>query len=281
MLVGFDYLSGFFYRTSPDAQVTVIRNGQGPVRQAIVILPGYLMSGNLVGQAFKPYLKPGDVIVAVDYAERGVDLKIIYQKVYGALKALKPREVRFYGVSMGGLVARGLLPFYERDHLPFGKITLVLDTAISGEESVKQPDWLLHIGCIYHGGLLSTAVLALASSLSAHPPNSPDANLGLVGKAHKSGAWAGMSAAASQACFIHNSPPLRRNELVGAVSDVIYLEGQGASQDPLVDVNVSTMQWRIAFPQLRSITLRGRPGRWHVPLVEQPQETALAVLATY
>jgi hypothetical protein len=280
-LVGFDYLSGFFYQTNQEAQVTIIKNGQGTVRRAIVILPGYLMSGSIVGQAFRPYLKPGDAIVTVDYAQRGVDVKVIYRKIYQALEALKPREVRFYGASMGGLVARGLLHFYEQDHLPFGKITLVLDTALSGEGSVKQPDWLLSIGCIYHGGLLSTVFLALASSFGGHPPSSTDANPGLVRKAHESGTWAGMPAAASQACFIRDSPPLRRNELVSTARQVIYLHGQAAEEDPLVDVGVSIRQWRIAFPQLRSTTLEGRAGRWHVPLVEQPQASAPAALASY
>ena len=90
-----------------------------------------------------------------------------------------------------------------------------------------------------------------------------------------------MPTATSQACLIRNVRPLKRNELIGTINRVVYLHGYSASQDPVVDVDRSIAGWRTIFPQLQIITLSGRSGRWHIPLVEQPEETAKAVQVPY
>src|SRR5690242_10620941 len=161
LLVGIDYLSGFFFRSSSEARVTTVRVGHNSVRRAIVILPGYLMSGSTVANAFTPYILPGNALVAVDYAERGVDLVSIYSEVRAALDSLRPQAVSFYGASMGGLIAARLAEIYARDGMPFGKITLVLDTAPMSAADVKRPGWLFGLSCVYRGGIASSVVLAL------------------------------------------------------------------------------------------------------------------------
>jgi hypothetical protein len=281
LIVGIDYLSGFFYDNSTGAHVMVIRADQGPVRRAIVILPGYLMPGSVVAEAFKPYLFTGNALVAVNYAERGIDLHNIYSEVKRALTSLRPQAVTFYGPSMGGLVATRLAEIYEHNGLPFGKITLILDTAPATAVDVRRPSWLLELSCLYRGGIISSSLLALTSMLTGYPPDEPGANPGLVDEAHRMGAWMGMPAATSQACFIRDAQRLKRNELAGAVERVIYFQGRSAARDPVVDVSRSITQWRMTFPGLTVITLPGRSGQWHVPLVEQPSYTGHAVQLAY
>lgn len=281
LLVGIDYLSGFLYNTSTEAHITIVRTGQGAVKRAIVILPGYLMSGSIVAEAFRPYLLPGNALVAVDYAERGVDLSDIYSKLQVALDSLQPDEVTFYGASMGGLVATGLAEIYARKGMPFGKITLVLDTAPASAGDVKRPGWLFDLGCLYRGGAISSAIFALGTMIGGFPPSSPNANPVLVRKAHQEGAWMGTAAATSQACFLRDAHGLKRDSLANTVAGVAYLHGRSANQDPLINVGRSIVQWRWTFPQLRVVTLSERSGRWHVPLVEQPAETAKAIQLPY
>ena len=89
-----------------------------------------------------------------------------------------------------------------------------------------------------------------------------------------------MPAATSQACFIASFGPLKDGELLDVAQQVVYLQGYSPDEDPLVRISDSIAGWRVAFPALRVITLQGRSGRWHLPLVEYPRETVRAMIAT-
>lgn len=185
LVVGIDYFSSFFYETRTEAHITIVRVDNGSVSRAIVTLPEYLMSGSIVTEAFKPYLLPDNALVAVDYAERGIDLIAIYSKVQAALDSLHPQTVIFYGASMGGSIVTRLAAISARSGMLFGKITLILDTAPLRAADVKRPCWLFSLSCLYRGGIVSSVVLALSTILSQFPPASPNASLKLVREAHK------------------------------------------------------------------------------------------------
>ena len=273
-----DGVSSLFYRTETVAEVNTIGPRQGPPRRAIVILPGYLMSGHLVAEAFAPYVEDNDAFVTVDYAERGVDIDALYQQISKALRALNPDEVRLYGASMGGLVAAGLIEHYKREGQPFGRLVLVLDTAPGQESDLKRPGWMFTLSCIYSGGIISSAAWRFVSRLVRRPVNEPDADPTLIRRARNEGASVGAPAVTSQACFIRRSAPLRANQLVGAVDRVVYLRGAPATHDPLVRVDKSIEHWQVAFPNLSVVVLPGRESRWHLPIVERPRETVLALV---
>jgi pimeloyl-ACP methyl ester carboxylesterase len=276
-LIVLDSLCGLSYRTGTEAHVTVTSPRSGTARRAIIILPGYLMAGRLVGQAFAPYVGPDDALVSVDYAQRGVNVADIYARVMDALDKLQPAEVRFYGASMGGMVSLLLADRYEHDGQPFGKPLLILDSAPTQKNDLKRPGFLLGPSCIYRGGPLSTAVWAAASAIGAKPPLDKDADPGLVHAAHHSGAWAGMPAATTQGCFVGRfHPPAKAGRLFSAV---VYLETRSAAEDPVVRIPESITHWRAMFPQLTVVALQSRLGRWHLPLVEQPADTAAAIVA--
>jgi hypothetical protein len=90
-----------------------------------------------------------------------------------------------------------------------------------------------------------------------------------------------MPAATSQACFIAQFRPLVADELVGVAQQVVYLQGYPPEDDPLIRISESIAAWRAAFPNLVVITIQGRAGRWHLPLVERPGETVRALIAAY
>jgi len=56
-----------------------------------------------------------------------------------ALHPLRPLELRVYGGSMGGMVSKLFLDRYRQDGAPYGKATLILDTAPAGRNDVKRP----------------------------------------------------------------------------------------------------------------------------------------------
>src|ERR1035438_3870382 len=102
VLFAVDALMGLVYRTNTNAAVQVIPPRSGKTRRAIVIFPGYIMPGTLLSRAFAPYVADDDALVVVNYAERGVNVSQIQDKVMEALPALKPVELLVYGASKIG-----------------------------------------------------------------------------------------------------------------------------------------------------------------------------------
>src|ERR1035437_225288 len=271
-LLTVDALMGLAYRTNTSAGVTIIVPRSGTTHRAFVVLPGYIMPGGTLARAFAPHLAGDDAMVVVNYAERGVDVSQIYDKVMAALRTLRPVELRVYGASMGGMVGKLFLDHYRQSGAPYGKVTLLLDSVPAGRGNVKRPSFLLDVSCWYRGGPLSSAVWAALTELGAMPPTEDDAPQDIVRAARRAGAWVGMPAATSQACFIAKFAPLKEGELLDVAQQAVYLEGRSPDDDPLVRISDSVAAWRVAFPNFMVITVTGREGRWHLPLVEYPRE---------
>lgn len=280
-LAAVDALLGLVYRTDTTAGVSIISPRSGTTHRAIVVFPGYMMPGTILGKAFAQHVADDDALVLVDYAERGVNVQQIYDNVMVALRTLKPVELRIYGASMGGMVGKLFLDQYRKAGAPYGKVLLVLDSAPAEPNEIKRPACLFSLSCWYRGGPLSTAVWAAVSECMIGPPIEDDASHDLVRTARHFGMWVGMPAATSQACFISGFSPLNEKELVDIAKQVVYLHGYSPEDDPLVRISESVKSWRKAFPNLIVITIQGRAGRWHLPLIERPRETVKALIAEY
>jgi hypothetical protein len=74
-------------------------------------------------------------------------------------------------------------------------------------------------------------------------------------------------------------PPAER--LANAVRGVVYLQSNSPADDPVVRIPQAVEHWRSVFPGLTVVTVTGRAGNWHLPLVERPRETVAAITATY
>src|ERR1039458_8077021 len=274
-----DALLGLAYRTNTSADVKIVLPRAGTTHRAIVVFPGYIMPGDTLGRAFSPYVADNDAMVVVNYAERGVNDSQIYENVMAALQTLRPVELRVYGASMGGMLSKLFLDRYRQAGAPYGKVTLILDSAPAGRNNVKRPSFLLDASCWYRGGPLSSAVWAAVSEFGTKPPTEDDAPQDIRAARH-AGAWVGMPAATSQACFIAKFGPLKKDELLDVAQQVVYLQGYSPDDDPLVRISDAIARLRVAFPNLMVITVQGRNGRWHLPLVEYPRETVRAMIAT-
>jgi len=275
-----DFVGTFSYRTGTKARIEVIPARDQPTQRAIVILPGYMMSGTIVAKAFSPFVSKHDALIGVDYAARGVNTEDIYQQVLKALYSVRPSRVVLFGASMGGMVAMDLLANYEEDGAPFGKVSIVFDTAPAGSSDIKRPPWLLDVGCWYRGGPISSSIWAVISSAMSQPTPESIANPGLMAAARHSGAWVGMPAITTEACFIRRfSQPIGAVNLRRSIRQVLYLHGSQPQDDPLVDIDSSIKRLRTFFPDLRVVTIPRRLGQWHLPLVERPQEAVLAFIA--
>jgi hypothetical protein len=157
---------------------------------------------------------------------------------------------------------------------------MVLDSAPATWTNIKQSSVLFDVSCWYRGGPLSSAIWAWFSDLAAKPPIDKDADPNIVRAARRKGAWAGMPALTSQACFIKRFGALRDRELTDIADRVIYLQGEHPNDDSLVRTSDAILGWRVAFPNMMVITIDGRNGRWHLPLVEYPRQTVRAMLSS-
>jgi pimeloyl-ACP methyl ester carboxylesterase len=276
----FDALTGLVYRTDTTAHVAIIAPRSGSARRAIVVFPGYVMPGDTLGRAFAPFVAQDDALVVVDYADRGVNVSQISDETLAALNTLKPRELLVYGASMGGMLSKLFLDRYREAGAPYGRATLVLDSAPASWINIKRPSFLFDMSCWYRGGLLSSAIWACFSELGPNPPLARDASPNIVRAARRAGAWAGVPALTSQACFIEAFAPLRDRELNDIAQRVVFLQGVHPNDDPLIRISDAIAGWRLAFPNLTVITVEGRDGRWHLPLVEYPHTTVRAILSS-
>ena len=164
-----DALLGLAYRTNTTADVEIIAPRSGTTHRAIVVFPGYVMPGGTLGKAFAPYVAEDDAMVVVNYAERGVNVSQIYDKVMADLSTLKPVELRIYGASMGGMISKLFLDRYRQAGAPYGKVTLILDSAPATRNNIKRPSFLLDVSCWYRGGPLSSLVWAAANNSGLGP----------------------------------------------------------------------------------------------------------------
>lgn len=276
-LLAVDTLLGLGYNTNTRAGITVTRSRSGTVRRAIVVFPGYIMPGDTLSRAFAPFVADDDALVVVSYAQRGVNPAQISAAVLRSLQTVKPRELLVYGASMGGMLSTFFLDRYRKAGAPYGKVTLVLDSAPATGADVKWPELVLATSCCYRGGPVSSVVLAIVNALTPKPPLGAGANPAIVRVARQEGAWAGMPAASSQACFVYRFYPPDRPELADVVDHVIYLRGDTPASDPVVRTTQAIAKWQRTFPGLRVVTVQGRNACWHLPLVEYPLATVRAM----
>jgi hypothetical protein len=279
-LIVADVVSGLFYRTDDQSKVLTVGSRSSRNELAIVVFPGYIMPGDTLSRAFGPYLPADDALIVVQYAERGVDAQQISANVMAALRSVKPQRVLVYGASMGGMVGKLFLDSYRAAGAPYGKVIFVLDTAPAAKSDVRRPSALFNVSCWSRGGLLSSVGWALIAGLQPEPPIESEASPTLVQTAHRAGAWAGTPALSSQACFISRFPSLKQGELTSIVGHFTYLQGSDPADDPLVRIAQATTAWRTANPSLDVVTIRERPGKYHLPLVEYPHATMTAILTT-
>jgi hypothetical protein len=284
-LAALDLATGTVYRTSTAASVHVTPARTGTTARALVAFPGFAMPGDLLSEAFAPYLPADDAMIVVGYAERGVDVVAISAAVEAELVRLAPREVVVYGASMGGMVAREFLRRHE------GPVVLVLDASPSAADRTTRPAAVFSFARAYPGGALSTVAVALAVQFqrrlrsgtgkqgARRPSPEPAADPGLIRRARSAGGWVGTPALTSQATFIRDFEPLHDGELVPKVRRAAYLRGHGPGRDPSVDVEASITDWRRAVPLLTVVTMSGREAGWHIPLIERPHETMSAILS--
>jgi pimeloyl-ACP methyl ester carboxylesterase len=272
-LAAFDLATGTVYRTATAASLHVTPARTGATGRALVVFPGFAMPGDLLGEAFAPYLPPDNAMVVVHYAERGVDAAAISSAVEAELVRLSPKEVVVYGASMGGMLAREFLHHHD------GRVVLVLDSSPSAADRTTRPGVVFWFARRYRGGALSTTAVAVAARFARQAPPEPDADPSLVARSRSAGRWVGTPALTSQASFVAGFAPLREGELSSNVVRAAYLRGHGPSVDPSVDVDASITDWRRALPSLTVVTLPGREAGWHIPLIERPHETMSAILS--
>jgi hypothetical protein len=84
-----DALMGLGYRTRTEAGVIITAPRSGTTHRAIVVFPGFIMTGGPLASAFAPYVADDDALVVANYAERGVDVPQICDKVMEALGTLR------------------------------------------------------------------------------------------------------------------------------------------------------------------------------------------------
>ncbi len=222
-LLAMDALLGLVYKTNTNAEILIKYPRAGIAHRAIVVFPGYIMPGDTLLRAFAPYVQDHDALIVVNYAERGVKVQQIFDKVMVALNNVRPDELRIYGASMGGMLSSEFLDHYHSAGMPFGKVVLVLDSAPASRDNIKRPSCLFYLSCIWHGGPLSSAIWALISKFSTKPPLGNSASQNIVSSARHDAEWIGMPALTTQACFISNFASLKDGELVDVAKQVVYL----------------------------------------------------------
>ncbi|WP_432137523.1 hypothetical protein [Streptomyces sp. bgisy154] len=270
-----DALAGRFHRTGTAARALLV--GKPPVDRLTVVFPGFIMAAGPLGAALEPHLRPGEGLLVVQYAERGVDIDRIAATVMDRLRLLAPRRLDVYGASMGGMCAKQFLDRYLAAGQFCGQAGLVLDTAPASAADLRWPTWLLASGRYYHGGPLSSAVWALLSSLTPRPTPEPGADPVVTRRSRRHSAWAGMPAITTQAAYVEAFPPLQAGELTRTAAQVRYVRPRQSEQDSVVRLDSAVAGWRRAFPDLRVTCVPGRKGAWHVPLVERPAELMRAI----
>lgn len=259
------------------------RSSAGPA--VAVVAPGYGMSAEVLARAFGPHLQAGQVLIVVDYGNRQVDPSSAAALVDAELAWLRPATVRFYGASMGGLVAAELADMYAAAGSAFGPAVLVLDCAVSGPDTARSPALAFALARHWRGGPLSSAVArvvaSIGTSVTAQPPAEEGADAGLIDAARKAERGLSMAIRMGQADFIgsHAVGSAARSTTGGHAGRTTYLSGAHAERDPSVDVPAARLAWARAYPGMVEREVAGRDGAWHIPLIERPRESLAALWA--
>ncbi len=245
----------------------------------LVVFPGYRMPGAMLSKAFGAHLGPRDAMIVVGHSAHGVDVELTFREVLHAIEGIDPPvgALRVYGGSMGGMSAADFLRRYGRAASPYGRVTLFLDTAPSAAATVKQPLWLMPAVSWYRGGPATSALANLTPSVAQLPQLEASADPGLATEAYRAAHRYPIQAFMGQAAYIASFQPPSPEELA-CVGDAYYLHGVDPQQDPLIRIDQAVAGWREALPGLHEVVIESRAGRWHLPLIERPQETMAAVM---
>jgi hypothetical protein len=278
-LLSLDSMIGTWSADAARPQLFVTLAESGVPLRLLVVFPGYRMPGAMLSKAFGAHLGPGDAMIVVGHSPHGVDVELTFREVMRAVEAIDPPvgALRVYGGSMGGMSAADFLRRYGRAGAVYGRVTLFLDTAPSSPATVARPLWALGAISWYRGGPAVSAMVNLIPSAVQSAQLEGSADPALVAEAAQAGRRYQVPALLGQASYIASFQPPSRAELA-CVDTAYFLHGRDPEQDPIILVEEAMAGWRQALPGLHEVVIDGRAARWHLPLIERPQET-MAVLS--
>lgn len=220
---------------------------------------------------------PGQSLVVVRHAERGIDDDLIYRAVIEALAAVPTgpaTDLDILAGSMGGMLATRFLNRYpdDPDRPAFRTIRLLLDTCPTSTADIKLPRWPFALSHYYHSGVLTSLAWVGVTSLISPPEPEPETDPVAVARALAHTLRVGLPIATSQAEYIASFDVREAAGLTEVVDQVTYLKAVDHRQDPLIRVSPSIVSWRSALPHLKVRVVPGRQGRWHTPWTSRPRE---------
>jgi hypothetical protein len=279
-LLSLDSMIGTWGAGAASPELYLTRPASGAPLRLFVVFPGYRMPGAMLSKAFGAHLGPGDAMIVVGHSAHGVDLELIFRDVMDAIVAIDPPAgtLRIYGGSMGGMSAVDFLRRYGRAGAVYGRVSLFLDTAPSSRATVREPLWLMPAVAWYRGGPAVNALLRMVPGTVSPAELEPGADPDLVTQAGLAGRRLPLSSVMGQGSYLASFSPPDPSEL-GCVEKAYYLHGREPEQDPLIVIDEAISGWRRVLPGLEEVVIEGRAGRWHLPLVERPQETMAVVSA--
>ncbi len=249
-----------------------------PDSDLLIVFPGHGADGASIARAFEPIVDPAWTVIVVCFAERGVDDAAILGRLQPHVESRPPGRVRVLAGSMGGMVAATFLDGYARSHPDAAPVDLFLDTCPWDRSAVKVPRPLLGLSRWYQGGRISSEVWALVPRVGAGPELEPDADVDAVRLSAQHNRRIGTPALFSEASYIDRFRLRGRNQLPDAAGSATYIRATESHRDALIDVAASIRGWGRVFPDLRTVTLASRAGKWHIPWMERPREVLAVVL---
>jgi hypothetical protein len=281
VLLSLDSMIGTWSAGAARPELFVARPVSVAPLRLFIVFPGYRMPGAMLSEAFGAHLGPGDAMIVVGHSAQGVDLDLIFRAVMAAIEVIDPSPgtLRIYGGSMGGMLAVDFLRRYGKAGAAHGRVSLFLDTAPSSSAAVREPLWLMPAVGWYRGGPAVNAMVRLVPGTVSPAELEPGADPELVKQAALAGRRFPLSSVMSQATYLATFSPPAADEL-GCVEKAYYLHGREPEQDPLIIIDAAVAGWRQVLPGLEEVVIEGRAGRWHLPLVERPQETMAILTAS-
>lgn len=280
LLVTVFALDNMIGRWSPaQTRPVVALVGDVEATDVAVVCPGYAMPADVLARSLATRVPSGRALLVVTYGERAIDIADIYEALQNQLDRLRPTRLRFYGASMGGLVAADLADGYAAEGSPYGIATLVLDSAPASRDDAKVTAAAFWVAGWYSGGPISGVLFGLGASLAKQRPPVEDpldpALVALADEGIRASSWMPLPVRMAHADYIGHEVggPWPR----GHMGPVRYVHGSDPATDPAVDVLSALPRWRTRYPNLQERLIDGRQGAWHIPLIERPRETVSAI----
>ncbi len=276
-LLALDALTSRAYRIRTEGALVVTGSGDA-ASDLLIVFPGHGADGDSIARAFEPIVDPSWTVIVVCFAERGVDDAAILERLLPHVESRAQGKVRVLAGSMGGMVAATFLDGYARSHPGAKPVDLFLDTCPWDRSAVKVPAPVLRLSRWYQGGWISSAVWARVPRAGSGPDLEPDADVDAVRASAERNRRVGTPALFSEASYIDRFRLHRLSHLSDAVGSTTYIRATESHRDALIDVAASIRGWGRVFPDLRTVTLASRAGKWHIPWMERPREVLAVVL---